>query len=457
MSKPAAAKTNAPPSGKLVTLSTLLLLEQDARQRLSKPELGFMMVNETHRLLPYRQCIFWHGGDTQNITIKAASGLSTIDTDSPYLIWLKRTIKNLPPSEETIQVITANDLDKDEHKDWSEWVSAHVAVIKLRKPEGQVLGGLWMDRDTPFTPAEIKLLEQLADAYAHAWDRLTREHLPWTEKLRALLRMKKSRLIVLGVMFAALLFPVRLSVNAPMEVVARDPFIVSAPLDGAIKDVAVRPNALVKKGDILFTMDDTALKNQVEISRKAFDIARATYSKVSREAFSDQGSKTELAVLKAESEAKKADLDYAQDLLKKTDILASRDGVAVFTDPNSLRGMPVQTGTRVMIIAEPSDTEILVRVPAKAMLLVNKEKPARIFLNVAPLSSIKATVTTVSYEATPDPDGLLTYKIKAALRDEDSKPRIGLKGTAKIYGGRSILIYQILRRPLVTLRSMLGV
>ncbi|GJL86121.1 MAG: hypothetical protein DHS20C02_18960 [Micavibrio sp.] len=457
MNKPskAANQEKPPQDSKLVALTTLLLLEENARHRMSKAELAFMMVNETHRLLPYRQCVFWRGDE--KVKIESVSGLSTIDKDSPSLIWLRRIIKKLPRSEHVVQGMTSNDVDKEDHKDWGEWVSGHVAVVWLKSPDGHALGGLWMDRETAFTPGELKLLAQLADAYGHAWDRLEREHQPWRTKLLAALRVKKSRWVVAALICALMLFPVRLSVTAPMEVVARDPFVVSAPLDGAIKDVSVQPNTLVKKGDVLFTMDDTILKNQVEVSRKALDIALATYSKVSREAFNDPRSKTDLAVLKAESEAKKVDFEYAQDLLKRATVLADRDGVAVFTDANSLRGMPVQTGTRVMMITDPKDTELLIRIPAKAMILIDDQKPARIFLNVSPLNSLKASIRTVSYETTPDPDGLLTYKIRASLEGESEAPRVGLKGTARVYGGRTMFAYQMLRRPLIAFRAMLGV
>lgn len=48
-----------------------------------------------------------------------------------------------------------------------------------------------------------------------------------------------------------------------------------------------------------------------------------------------------------------------------------------------------------------------------------------------------------------DADGLLTYKIRAAF-DGGEAARIGLTGTAKIYGGRSLLAYSLFRRPLIS-------
>ena len=39
-------------------LSTILNLERRSRRAESREELGFIIVNETHNLIPYRQSVF---------------------------------------------------------------------------------------------------------------------------------------------------------------------------------------------------------------------------------------------------------------------------------------------------------------------------------------------------------------------------------------------------------------
>jgi hypothetical protein len=46
---------------------------------------------------------------------------------------------------------------------------------------------------------------------------------------------------------------------------------------------------------------------------------------------------------------------------------------------------------------------------------------------------------------------------RARLRDGQGLPRIGLRGTAKIYAGRVTLGYYLLRKPLAFVRRSLGV
>jgi hypothetical protein len=62
-----------------------------------------------------------------------------------------------------------------------------------------------------------------------------------------------------------------------------------------------------------------------------------------------------------------------------------------------------------------------------------------------------------SYETMPTTDGAPAYLVKAKLDDDEDPPRIGLKGTAKVYGGWVPLSYYLLRRPLGFLRRAVGI
>jgi len=55
------------------------------------------------------------------------------------------------------------------------------------------------------------------------------------------------------------------------------------------------------------------------------------------------------------------------------------------------------------------------------------------------------------------PEGVPSYRLRADIQNADAGlARIGLKGTARIKGGWSVLGYEILRRPLATVRAFLG-
>jgi hypothetical protein len=80
----------------------------------------------------------------------------------------------------------------------------------------------------------------------------------------------------------------------------------------------------------------------------------------------------------------------------------------------------------------------------------------RFFQNVAPLSALEGRLTQVGYEAESTVDAGLAFVLKAEFERGTEPPRLGLRGTAKVYGGRVALGYYLLRRPLGSLRRLAG-
>lgn len=447
---------------KLLALTTLVLLESQARKQEGIDDLAFMMVNETYRLVPYRQCVFWQRGADGRVRIRTVSGLADRGEASPYITWLEGLIrKTLRDKDPVVPLpVRAADLPSGEdRKDWAEWCGAEALLIPFAKTAAGVHpGGLWCDREEAFSESEKHLLGELGEAYGHALDRLNRRYEPLSGRLREALKPRKNRLIAAGLVAAVLLFPVRLSVTAPAEIVPHAPFVIASPLDGVIEDILIEPNSRVKAGDPLIQIENTALENQEEIAGKALGVAQAAYARAAREAFSKAESKADVALLKADMEAKSAEYAYARELAALSAIKAPQAGIAIFSDKNALRGQPVQAGERIMLVADPADTEVMIRIPADRFLRVREDIAPRLFLNISPLRSLKLEVASVGYEPAQDADGLLTYKLRARFAEEGARnPGIGLKGTAKVYGDRTVLIYKVLRRPLAALRRMTGV
>ena len=181
-----------------------------------------------------------------------------------------------------------------------------------------------------------------------------------------------------------------------------------------------------------------------------------TLSRVRREALSIPEKKSELNRLQAEIKTKKIEHEYARTLLQESEIISPQNGVAVFSDVNMLEGKPVNTGAELMLIASPVGKELLIRIPVDAMLDLDSDAALSFSPNVSPLKNFGGKVVSIGYQSSADPDGLLTYKVRATL-DGDSDLRIGWKGAAKIYDDWNILGYAILRRPIIAIRNILGV
>jgi hypothetical protein len=253
-----------------------------------------------------------------------------------------------------------------------------------------------------------------------------------------------------------LLFPVRLGVTAPAEIIAEESQIVTVPFDGVIRDINVYPGDDIKAGQVLFTMDGTVLEGSRKLAEQELAVASEALSRLQRESLFNPEKKTQLNALQEEINAKKISAEYAHLLHEKSEIKADRDGVAVFSDATTLRGKPVRTGDKIMSIADPSRYELQIRIPVDSMLSLEKKNDIRFFLNTSPLRQYRANIRSIGYQASIDPDGIMTYKVLADIPDFTGEMRIGWKGSARIETSWTILSYAILRRPLIALRNIFG-
>ena len=82
---------------------------------------------------------------------------------------------------------------------------------------------------------------------------------------------------------------------------------------------------------------------------------------------------------------------------------------------------------------------------------------ANVFLDIDPFTRYRASIVSVPYQSSLTESGILAYYVKAQLSVEQEPPRIGLRGSARLYGPRTTLFYYLFRRPITALRQMIGV
>jgi HlyD family secretion protein/biotin/lipoyl-binding protein len=441
----------------LFGLGTLVQLLKRARRAATAEELGFVMVNETHALLPYRQAALWqrHGRGAGKVV--AVSGAAVVERNAPFMLWLNPAFAKLDDGTEPggIRSVNAGSLGGSLGEAWSEWLPAHGLLVPLRTEEHSALGTLLLAREQPWSDGDVHLISELADGYAHAWLRFRgRRHRSLLAALFGRGRMVK--LALAAALVAILCLPVTLSALAPAEVVALQPTIVRAPLEGVVDHFEVQPNEQVEAGQLLLTLDPRAIENKLEVASKALAVAEAEYRQAAQQAVFEDKSRALLAVLKGRMEQRRADVSYNQSLLGRIKVTATRSGLALFDDPNAWIGKPVAIGERLLEIADPAQAEIEIWLPVADAITLTPGADVDFFLNIAPESPLHATLRQASYEATQSPAGLLGYRLKATLSDPAHPPRIGLKGTAKLFGERVSLFYYLLRRPLAAARQFVG-
>lgn len=435
-------------------LVVLLQLAKRARSAESLQQLAFIMVNETLQLLHYRQAALWtHQGLGR---IMALSGTPVPETNAPYCQWLSQVCNTLARATVTSPLpLTSNDLPPALAEEWGQWLPENALWLPLLNPQGQARGGLLLAKDTHFTQAEQTLALELTHAYQHAWHSLSPRP-PLLNRLLNLKQVPHTRLaIALSVLFI-LCFPVHLSVLAPAEIIPLQPFLVRAPLEGVIDQIHVQPNQPVTLNTPLFSLDTTLLKTQHAIAQEAYNTAQEEYRQAAQLAVVDDKSKITLALRKGQMAEKSAELDYTAAQLGRVQVKAEHEGVAVFKDVNDWQGKAVVLGEKILLLANPKQVEMRIDLPASDVIELTEGAKVTLYPNGNPLMAIDATVTTIAYQAEATASGILAYQLKAQLAPSATPPRIGLMGTAKVYGHNVPLIYMLSRKPLAALRQMVG-
>ncbi|HSX88321.1 MAG TPA: HlyD family efflux transporter periplasmic adaptor subunit [Pseudomonas sp.] len=420
-------------------------LERQARAARDIDSLAYALVNDAQALFGYRHTALLIAG-----RVRALTGISVVEAHAPFVAFVENAAGQLLAQKrlDKPQVVTADSFSAQIQADWQSLSTGAVFWLPLLDRQQNPYGGLWIAREQPWSSAEQALLEQLGDCYSHAWQAL-QPRKPWR------LRWPRRKVAVaVAALLVLLLLPVRQSVLAPAEVVPLDGQVVAAPLDGVIAEFLVKPNQNVKKGDVLVRFDATSIKAQADVAERSLQVAEAELRANAQRAFSDAESGARIDLFTARVAQKRAERDYARELLARTEVKAERDGIAVFADAQRWTGLPVQTGERLMVVADPGQAELRIDLAVADVLAFEPGGEVALFLDSDPLHRHSARLQRLAYEAQTVAGGQLAYRLDAEF--DQAPPRIGLRGTAKLYGERGPLALYLLRRPLAALRQTVG-
>ncbi|MGV8920622.1 MAG: efflux RND transporter periplasmic adaptor subunit [Pseudomonas sp.] len=442
-------------------VAVLLHLEQRAQEARNSTELGFVMVNETWQLLKYRQACLFVSNALGKPALSNVSSLAVLPEESPFTVWLNNLAEHLwqqtVDEQQAVHVLHVDALPERFAEGWAEWMPTCLLCLPLPQREHSRRGLLLLACDSEPEQQNLALLARTGQTYAYCLAALTQKS-PTFGAHWQVWRKRPLRLLALSAaIVAALLFPVRLSALAPAEIEAHNAMTIAAPQEGVIHEVLVQPNQLVRKDQPLFSLDDTTLRNRRAVAKQSLQVAHSEALLAAQKAFDNAQSKGDLAALNGQVQEKQAEVTWLDEMLERNLVRAPRDGIAIFGDSNDWIGKPVVTGERIMQLADPQDVGVLVWLPVANAINLELGSEIRLFLHVAPLSPLNAHLTQTSYQATLSPENIPAYRIRGQFTgDVNQLARIGLKGTAKLYGESVPLVYYLLRRPLAAAREWSG-
>ena len=337
--------------------------------------LAFRTVNDLYGIIDADQALFWSKGSLERPKFLAVSGNVVLDNDTPFAQWLRDIIrkseKNLKDAPVT-EVPVSSLLDEDRAKA-EEFGTAHIVIVAFdstsESPDktGGSGAGLVLLRQTPLNEPEKTLLEEIRPVLRRATEfhqaKKNWPNMPFGRK-----GWRARKLVFTVIILTVLFLPVPLTITAPVEVVAKNPEIITSPLTSLIEDVKIDPGERVDPGQTLLILDREEFLAEEKQLLREIETAGIRLSRLKRQALRDPIKKREILVLEAEIEKLEIRLDYVRFRLERSVLTSGRSGIAVFPDKSALLGKPVKSGQALMRIADPDKSELLIMVPVKNML-----------------------------------------------------------------------------------------
>jgi len=445
----------------LKNVAQLLQLEENCRNSEEIKELAYIIVNETRELVSYDQGVLISNMGNK-LSVDAITDVSVVEATSPFTQWVNDVASSLVKLDnaDSLHVVNvSNDLNEQQQSEMKDFSPLNFLwlPLKMTRQGVEIEYYLLLFKHTPWQEKEKALLKHIASSYRYFLFSLYKSNFKIWRKSRSFL--SKYAKIFIIILILLMFLPIRLTVLSPLEVKAKDPIVVTSPLNGAIDSINVLPDQKVKQGELLVELENLDFKNSYNISERTFEVAKAQLHTTKQNSFIDYKLKSKIAGLAAEVKLKKAEMDFAKSQLDKTIIKADESGTVVINDPNEWVGKPVVVGEKILLIANQKKIQAQIMLPVTDAIFLNENALVKIFFDNDPLNTWHGKISQIYYEPELTPQNILSYKIIADFDQIDENgyiPKIGLRGTAKIYSDEVSLFFYLFKKPITTIRQWIG-
>ena len=231
-----------------------------------------------------------------------------------------------------------------------------------------------------------------------------------------------------------LLLPVPDRVTAATVIEGRVRQVVTAPQEGFIAQVAVRPGEQVTKGQLLARLDDRELLLEQQRWRSESEQAAGKL----RQAMAERDASA-LALAATEQQSAQAQLALAETRLARIALLSPMDGLVVTGDWAQQIGGPVEAGKEMFEIAATDTYRVVLHVPDADIARVKAGQAGVLRLTGQPQSGHAFDVTRVTATASVQ-DGKNGFRVEAAWRGAVPQLSPGMQGVGKIEVGQANLL-----------------
>lgn len=328
--------------------------------------------------------------------------------------------------------------------------------------DGEPVAVLVARSDTPLPPAALDILRASAglaepllrhwrdskrplwrhalQSVGEAWRKVTGPgHLTW--------KAGAGAVVLAAVVLLAIPLPDRVTAETVIE--GRTRQMITAPQEGFIAEVLVRPGETVKRGQVLLRLDD----RDIQLERQRHASEREQAAGRLRQAMAERDAAA-VALAATEVRSAEAQLALAEARLQRTLLVAPLDGLVVTGDWAQQLGSPVEPGKEMFEIAAGDGYRVVLHVPDAHIARVRTGQRGELRLTGRPQTTYPFELTRLTATASVQ-DGTNGFRVEAAWIGEVPALSPGMQGVGKIEVGQANLLTQWTRSSVDWLRLQL--
>jgi RND family efflux transporter MFP subunit len=331
--------------------------------------------------------------------------------------------------------------------------SGATALCALPLEAGNRVVGIWLlERDSPFTPADLDALETLALALAPILElKLTAEEnllrhgqRSWQKLLRRVTDTSRpgvKLLVLAGALLLAFLalYPADYRVGSQAAVEGAIQRVAVAPFQGYIREAPARAGDVVKQGQVLALLEDKDLK----LERVRWEAELEVSVRKERESMAN-ADRVALRLASAQANQARAQLDLVLEKLSRVHVIAPFDGVVVRGDLSQELGSPVEQGKVLFELAPLDAWRVILKVDERDIAHIRVGQPGELVLTSLPGQFFPLKVKRVTPVSVAE-DGRNYFRVEAELphdmQKEAVKIRPGMEGVGKVAAGQRSLLW----------------